>query len=80
MTFSAPPSGTETNLAENLFQASLPEASCAACGGRVERRTDRVMIRASWRPAQETLCVECWDVICEWAARFALQQLELPLV
>lgn len=79
MTFSDAPDGTETNLAENLFVASLPAAVCSACGDGMKRRSHRVMLRATWRPKNETLCPDCWRVITEWAARFALRQMELDL-
>ncbi len=79
MTFSEPPSGTGTNLTASLFEASLPRAICNACGDTIRRREPRVMLRATWRPANEILCRGCWRVITEWASRFALTQLELPL-
>lgn len=66
-------------LVDSLFQASLPQQTCAACHRIIPRRRPRITIRASWRPEPDHLCPQCWRVICEWAARFAHTQLELPL-
>lgn len=77
--FSAPPRGVGDDLTESLYHNSLPEVHCSACGALVMRRRDRVTIRASWRPSVEYLCPECWKIIVQWASRFALQQMELPL-
>jgi hypothetical protein len=79
MTFTYPENGTGTDLTERLFEASLPQANCNACGVLIRRRQPRMMLRASWRDANETLCVTCWGAVVDWAQRFALQQLELPL-
>lgn len=79
MTFSDPPSGTGGSLVESLFTASLPETHCDGCGSLIMRRQPRMMLRASWRDCQESLCPGCWGAIVQWAQRFALQQLELPL-
>ncbi len=79
MTFVNPEYGTGTNLTESLFQASLPRAICNACGDTLQRREPRVFIRATWRTNQEQLCRGCWRAITEWASRFALHQMELPL-
>lgn len=78
MTWSDVPDGTGGSLTESLFVSSLPAVPCTACGDQINRREHRVMLRASWRPAQENLCSECWTVITQWAARFALQQMHLP--
>jgi hypothetical protein len=79
MTFSPPPDVTGGSLSESLFVASLPSVKCDACGRYVPRRQHRVRIRASWRDHDESICTQCWRKIMEWAARFALRQLELPL-
>jgi hypothetical protein len=64
---------------DETFSASLPEFRCSACGRPRTRRVHRVQVRASWRGANESICVECWTTICQWAAKFALQQQVLPL-
>ena len=79
MTFTMPEDGTGTNLTERLFEASLPQVRCNACGHIIARRKPRMMLRASWRDANENLCPTCWGAFFGWAERFALQQLELPL-
>ena len=64
--------------ADDLFEASLPSATCTACGQHIARRHHRVKIRASWRNLNDTLCPGCWNTVCQWAARFALAQGILP--
>lgn len=71
-----PPQGS---LVDDLYVHTLPPAVCAACHGHIARRKNRVVIRASWRQQNEILCPECWGAICQWARRFALQQMVLPL-
>lgn len=78
MTFSDAPRATGRPLSISLFQSSLPEVTCNACGDLVRRREPRMMLRASWRSQTEYLCPTCWGSIVQWAKRFALQQLELP--
>jgi predicted RNA-binding Zn-ribbon protein involved in translation (DUF1610 family) len=74
------PTGDEdASFGGELYVAALPERSCSACGDTIARRAHRVTLRASWRAGWEYLCPNCWDVIVRWAARFALQQRELPL-
>jgi len=77
--FDLPPSDRPFSLVDEMFTASLPETTCHACSRRIGRRKHRMSLRASWRGAPEALCPECWTIICRWAARFALQQLPLPL-
>lgn len=72
MTFSVPEDPPDLN---DLFMMSQPAATCTACGDRIQRRQHRVWVRATWRAQRDILCPECWGVICEWAKRFALQQL-----
>ena len=60
--------------ADQLYAVSLPARVCLACDAAIPRRANRVVIRASWRPGPETLCVRCWLTICSWAARFANKQ------
>ncbi len=79
MMFSPPESGSGANLSDSLFIASLPQRRCTPCGRLVARRRPRVQLRASWRDQDDTICTECWQTICEWAGRFALQQQSLPL-
>jgi len=64
---------------DDIWEASLPAATCLPCGAAIPRRQHRVVIRASWRNASETLCPSCWGLICSWASRFALQQGVLDL-
>lgn len=78
MTLADDSGGTGASLLEDVFIASLPKTTCTACGDDLPRRSHRVMVRASWRPATENLCPSCWSVITEWAARFALRQADLP--
>jgi hypothetical protein len=63
----------------DIWEASLPAATCLPCGATIPRRQHRVVIRASWHKASETLCPKCWQTICQWAARFAYQQGILPI-
>ena len=58
----------------DIWEASLPAATCLPCGRIIPRRQHRIVLRASWRKASETLCPDCWGLICQWASRFALQQ------
>jgi hypothetical protein len=74
-----PPSGESMPLLDAVFQASLPERACAACHETIGRRKPRIVVRATWRPGPEHICPRCWQTVCEWAARFALAQTELPL-
>jgi hypothetical protein len=66
-------------LTDALFKAGLPEVRCCGCGDMINRRADRMMLRASWRETTESLCPTCWGTVCAWASRFALQQQELEL-
>ncbi len=75
--FQPPADVAKSHLVDDLFQASLPATTCNACGCAIARRERRVQIRASWRGSTEVLCAHCWDVICDWAVRFAYQQLKL---
>jgi hypothetical protein len=59
---------------DDIWEASLPAAKCLPCGRIIPRRQHRIMLRASWRNASETLCPECWKTVCNWASRFALEQ------
>ncbi len=77
MTFSDAPTGP--NVSEDLRVVSLPERECSACFRTIGRRRHRVAIAASWRGVTDFLCPECWHVICQWAVRFANEQLELGL-
>ncbi len=70
---------SDEEAARGLFQMSLPEVRCSACFHRVPRRKHRMMLRASWRQDVEYLCPDCWLGIVDWAKRFALQQMELPI-
>ena len=72
MTFSHPAENPD-----DVFQASLPAATCSACRNPIKRRESRVTVRASWRNLNDTLCSDCWRVILIWAERFALRQMEL---
>lgn len=76
MSFELPPHSVET---DPLFAASLPGLACTACGHWIPRRVHRVWVRATWREARDNLCMRCWQTVCDWAARFALIQDELPL-
>jgi hypothetical protein len=69
-----PPATVE---ADSMFVVTLPQRACHVCADTIPRRRHRVIIRASWRGADETLCMKCWSTICEWARRFALQQMVL---
>jgi RNase P subunit RPR2 len=69
----------KTPLLDQVFQASLPRTNCAACHHAIPRRTHRMTLRASWREAPETICLYCWKTICEWARRFALEQIAMDL-
>jgi hypothetical protein len=70
--------GADANL-DAVRVGSLPNANCKACGGEIRRREHRVWIRASWHNRTDVLCPHCWRQVCEWARRFALEQLELPI-
>jgi|GEM_PF-5363350 len=73
------PSDAEAgSLAESLYVASLPQVKCTACSRIIPRRKHRLTMRASWRNDWEYLCPQCWYQVCQWAERFALQQMELP--
>jgi hypothetical protein len=74
MSFFEPP----TPMLDKMFATTLPEVACVACRSRIGRRANRVTLRASWREATESICPECWHQVCDWAARFALSQCELP--
>jgi hypothetical protein len=67
-------------ITDNTYVASLPKVTCVACGVVIPRRKHRMALRASWRDSTEYLCPYDWHQVCEWATRFALQQLELPLI
>ncbi len=77
--FSEPTVGPGESLVESVFQASLPARRCTVCNYLVARRAPRVQLRASWRDHDDILCPSCWRSICNWAQRFALLQLSLPL-
>ena len=77
--FDPPDSTPAEGLAAQTFQMSLPQVRCAACNEIIARRKHRMALRASWRRATEYLCPDCWHAVCSWAARFALEQLQLPL-
>jgi len=62
---------------QGLLGALMPAVKCAACGMNIRNREHRVWIYATWRGQHEPLCTGCWRTICEWAARFALQQIPL---
>jgi len=76
--FEPPTVDSGVDFSQNLYVNSLPEVRCTACREKVPRRKHRVAIRASWRPAQEHLCPNCWATVCQWAVRFALDQGILP--
>ena len=78
--FEAPDDARPTGLAHEMYTTSLPAVVCNSCGSRIKRRAHRMTLRASWRDRQEYLCPDCWLVVCHWAARSALQQLEPPLI
>jgi hypothetical protein len=78
--FQLPFEDADSRLAQDLYTASLPKVECDVCQRTIARRKDRVTLRASWRGKWEYICPSCWRVICEWASRFALQQLSLPLL
>jgi len=79
MTFIDTPAADGTSLLDEVRQASLPARDCISCHTRIARRAPRVTVRASWRPSDDVLCTECWHSICEYAKRFMLDQLTLPL-
>lgn len=64
---------------DQLLLETLPARECTACDRKIARREHRMTLRASWKQSVEVLCIPCWATICQWAARFALEQLELPL-
>jgi hypothetical protein len=76
MTFQDAPRGDPE---PSFFTMTLPQIRCTTCGRAIARRKHRIQIKASWRVQTETLCPECWHTVCEWASRFALAQLPLPI-
>lgn len=76
MTFQGPDGEDCLN---DRYVAYLPREQCAACRDRIQHQTHRVYVRATWRPTPDTLCMGCWRVFVEWAKRFALDQVDLPL-
>ncbi len=63
-------------LSQQLYESGLPETRCSACKRTIPRRTHRMTLRPSWHDDNDHLCTSCWEVILEWARRFALQQME----
>lgn len=76
--FEGPTDAEAPSFPQEMYVVSLPAVICASCGARIARRAHRMTLRASWRDRWEHLCPDCWAVVCQWAARFALQQMELP--
>jgi hypothetical protein len=74
MTLFDPPTPT----LDNLFQNTLPDTICCAGNHAIARRAPRVILRASWRDTNESICSDCWTMVCEWAVRFSLRQDRLP--
>jgi hypothetical protein len=77
VSFTEPPT---YSILERMYIASLPEVACDCCGKLVARRVNRMTLRASWRESFQYVCVPCWQSFTQWAAKFALQQLKLPLL
>jgi len=63
---------------EEFWRHTLPPERCRGCARVIPRRRHRVIVRASWRAENDVMCVDCWRTVCQWAARFALQQSRLP--